>query len=223
MTKKIFILIAVFIILNILSPAWAQNDSDQVVVVTGKADARVTPDVAFITLGKETEDKTASEAQKNTSRSINKIIDTLTSYKIPKKKIKTVSYNLYYDRDRELFVSTSIIEFPVEKISQVGEILDHVVEDGANIVENVSYSLKNPERARERLLTKALGKARTKAKTLAQAAGFTRIKIKKIDETEVLGPIFAAEGEAEAKGEVSPTTPGELKITASVQVTYTLE
>lgn len=223
MAKRILkiLLIAVLIVFLKASPVLAAND--QVIVVTGEADSRVTPDIAFITLGSETEAKTAREAQRNSGRAIKKIIDKLVSDKIPQKKIKTAGYNLFFDRDRKVFIATSILEFPVENIDRVGDVLDDAVGAGANIVDNVFYSVKNPEPLREKLLARALKKSRSKANNLARSAGFSVVRIKKIDESEVIGPVIAAEGGAETRGAPSPTVPGELKITASVRVTYSIK
>lgn len=224
MAKKIakaFILAVILILLN-ASPTSAQANQP-VVVVTGEADARVTPDTATINLGSETEAKTAREALKKSSDTTDKIINKLVALKIPRKKIKTAGYTLFFDRERDVFAATSIIEFPVDDVDQVGTVLDKAVSAGANIVESVFYSVKDPEPIKEKLLAKAVKKSRSKAKALAKAGGFKIDGIKKIDETEVLGPVIAGEGGAEAPTTPSPTVPGELKIAASVRVTYSMK
>ena len=195
----------------------------QTVTVTGEADSRVKPDRAIITLGTETEAPTARQVQRDSGKATQKLIKKLKEDGIPENRIKTAAYNLFLDRERDVFISTSILEFPVDKIEDVGKILDDAVATGANAVDNVFYTLNEPEAEQEKLLAKALRRSRSKAKKLAAAAGFEIAGIKKIEEGEVVGPIIAAEGGAETSGAPSPTNPGELKITAMVKVTYKLK
>ena len=98
---------------------------------------------------------------------------------------------------------------------------------GANEIEEVILtvqgkgSLRNTKEAYRMALLKAMENARYKAGVLAEAEGLEVKQIKRVTEKQVYGPLYGAEGEG-GEFTMAPFVPGQLKIEATVEVTFSL-
>jgi len=105
-------------------------------------------------------------------------------------------------------------------LEKVGTILDASIESGINRVQNVVFTLRDPQPGYQEALFKAVKRARVKAEAIASAESLKIEGIKSIVERQTWGPWFAAEGEGKG-GAMTPFVPGGLKIEAQVTVTFT--
>lgn len=198
------------------------------VTVQGKGSVRVTPDLALLNMGVEVLAPTAQEAAKENSAIMEAVLNALSSFDIPKDEIKTTWFSLWRDTEyregEQVFKGFRVshsLEVPVREIERTGEILDAAVSAGVNTVNSVVFSLQDTKEAYETALLRAMEYAHRKAGALARAEGLEVRELKEITEKGVYAPQYAGEGEG---GEfiIAPFVPGQLKIEATVEVTFNL-
>ncbi|RFU68000.1 DUF541 domain-containing protein [Bacillus sp. V59.32b] len=181
----------------------------------------------MIKLGVITENKDPAVAQQENANAISKVINSITGLGIPENQIRTVEYRIEpqydYQDATQIFRGykvTHLIQITISKIKQVGEILDTAVNNGANTVSSLQFTLSNQEVYYNQALSLAVENAREKAVSLAKILGVTLNKIPDlVQEISVNQPILF-ESTALVKSVATPIQPGELDIPAVVRVEY---
>lgn len=128
-----------------------ENDKSTI-SVTGKGAIKVSPDMAYVTLGVQTQDKNANKAQKENSKLMNKVIEEIKSLGISEKDIKTSNFNIRpeYIHDKEddggrkinKYSVSHNIEIIIRDIDKVGNVIDKAVENGVNMSNSIRFSTK---------------------------------------------------------------------------------
>lgn len=157
------------------------------------------PDVAEFTLSIITEGgKDVASLQTQNTKKSNKIVDFLKSKKIDAKDIKTQSYNLspryQYSNCRILInsvcppseiVGYSINQSILVKIRDfniIGDALSGVVQNGANSISQISFTIDDPTKLEDLARQNAINKAKVKAESIAVAGGFHLGRLLSIEE-----------------------------------------
>jgi len=217
-----------------LSPCFADS---QMLVVTGTGNVNVEPDTATITLGVQTEDKTASKAQSENARLMQKVIDSVKSFNIPKDKIKTSRFSIgpkmKYENGNSYLVgyicSNQVSVTISDDLEKVSKIIDKGTSAGANQILSVNFSRKDILPYRKEALKLAVESAKSKARAIADAAGLTLVRIEKIEEQGVNNwGIISQQSNISADrvlgGESStPIYSGDINVTMSVNVAYVVK
>ena len=202
------------------------------VVVSGQGIIKAEADVAYVTLGVERTEETATKAQNVAAQKMNNILASLKKMGIPKDKIETTRISLYpqykYDkgkRDLIGYTARNQIKVTVDKLDNVGKVIDSSIAAGANNVNNISFSVKEESSFKITALRKAFEDAKAKAETIAAASGLVLSKIKSIQESgaRVIPSIssmrtLAAEGVGAAAE--TPVSPGKIEIHGNLTVVY---
>lgn len=212
-----------------ISPITGANiRGEATITVQGEGSFRVTPDLTLLYMGVEVTAPTAQEAQRENSDIMQAVLDQLFLFGISKDEIKTTYFSLWavteYEEGETVhkgFRVSHTLEVPVADIDKTGEILDAVVAAGINVVNNVTFSLRDTKGAYEKALLKAIESAHNKAGALANAEGLSVGEIKEIVEKRTYAPYYGAEGEA-GQFAITPFMPGQLKVEAIVEVTFYL-
>jgi uncharacterized protein YggE len=106
----------------------------------------------------------------------------------------------------------------ITNLSLVGRALDVAVDGGANIVQGISFGLRDASRARAEALAAAVREAREKADAIAQAAG---VRIRGIDRiTEGGGEVQTREIRMAQGAVATPVEPGSVTVTAQVTIAF---
>ena len=113
-------------------------------------------------------------------------------------------------------------------MSRVGEVIDLAFGAGANMLDGVSFSVKDDTAARAEALKMAVEDAKAKAAVLAEAAGFTTLEIESIQESGVYAydsgaNNFAAKaaGEEQYTGDAATVIhAAKISVNASVVITF---
>ncbi|OGC06681.1 hypothetical protein A2526_00925 [candidate division WOR-1 bacterium RIFOXYD2_FULL_36_8] len=225
----VFLFVSLF-----LSPCFANS---QTLIVTGVGNVNVEPDTATITLGVQTDEKTASKAQSKNAEIMQKVIDSIKSFNIPKDKIKTSrfsigpkmkyesgsSYLIGYTCNNQVSVTIS------DDLKKVSKIIDKGTSAGANQVLSVNFSRKDILPYRKEALKLAVESAKSKARAIADAAGLTLVRIEKIEGQEInnwgiISPQTNISVERAFGGEsATPIYGGDINVTMSVNVTYVVK
>jgi uncharacterized protein YggE len=160
-------------------------------------------------------------------------ISALERAGIPQDKLKTTGYSIYavYDESKPVFGQkirlyrvTNTLLITLTETSRAGEILDLAVAGGVNQVNFVSFTLSEVQQRalRSEALKDAMALARSDADTVAGVSDLTIVGVKEITISGGYYPASMADYRYTAGTEmaVTPLVPGEVKVTASVSVTY---
>lgn len=152
--------------------SWYYNmdKEDYRMTIEGKGSISTAPDIAYVTLGVVSENKDLSAAQQENAIKTNKVINALLEMGIIEKDIQTVAYTIQpvYSfingkRNFETYKVTNRMIVSINEIDRVGEIIDNAVGSGANLVDNIRFSLLDPSLYYNRALGLAIENAVKKA------------------------------------------------------------
>jgi uncharacterized protein YggE len=213
----------------------AQRDArrEPVVVTTGSAVLKRTPDRAFVNIGAEARAVAPKAAQAQNAKTMTAVRERLKAFGIPDQAIETRGLDLqpefdYSDGRQKLrgYVARNILEVRLDDVTRVGEVIDASVEAGANAIHDVRFDLKDRSGVEREALKAAVVDALARASALASGAGKTVDRIVTIEEhrAEVIpmqrSVMFA---QADAARAQTPVAPGEVEIRATVTVTAAIK
>lgn len=205
-----------------------ETDSDNNTLnLNGKGSVHVKPNIAIVSLGVVTENMDLNIALKENTTKMNKIIDSLKSMGIAEKDIKTQSYNIElnynYVEGKQIFKGyriTNILSVTVRDINSVGEVINTAVDNGANVVNSINFTVSNPSLYYREALNFAIKDAIEKAavieKSLRIAVNKTPVKI--LEETYGYAPVETNGMYVKAAG--PQIMPGQTEITASIKAVF---
>jgi uncharacterized protein len=209
------------------------QDRVPVIVVTGSAIVRASPDQAFVGLAVESRDPNPGAAQRRNAEVMDAVLAKLAAAQVPKDALRTLSYELMedfdYDNGKRLsrgFLARNSIEVRVDDLKRVGEVIDVATAAGANSVTGVRFDVKDRSSLEREALSRASGDARARAEAVAKGGGVRVGALVRIEERGSFVPPPApymarmAADEAAAKTSIQP---GELEVRAEVSLTAKLE
>ena len=163
------------------------------IAVSGTGTALSAPDMATITLGVTNQDKQASNAMQATSNAVAQILARLDELGLEPRDVQTRDLSLSPvwsngrtpgNEQREItgFVASNRVFVRVRDLDSLGQIMDAVIQDGANDFGGLSFSIQDPKPLQAEARADAVADARAKAEQLAKAAGLTLGEVVSIDE-----------------------------------------
>lgn len=217
------------------APTAVSQEMSRYITVVGLGKASLTPDVAQINVGAETSAATVSEAKAEVDRRIEAILAVLREMGVADKDIQTSQYSIYYERETFYAVErepgqeaqgayrvSNMLNVTVRDMAAVGEILDAVVEAGANQMYGVTFTVSDTQKWESEAREKAMTDAQTRAGELARLAGVELGKVLSV--SEVIGgspsPVAFAVVERAAGG--GGIAPGEMEFSTQIQVTFAI-
>lgn len=210
------------------------NRQPQTIRVEGTGEVSLSPSLARISLGVETESDTVQDAVSANNNRVEQVMDALGELGISEEDIQTSQFNIRQQNKREPvleersesspgYVVTNIVRVTVRDLDQLGSVLDEVIQAGANTINNIQFDAENKEAANKQALELAMKDARARAEVIADSAEVSLGKIHAV-ETFGGGPVYAEERmEAEEAGAAVPISPGQLDIQVRVNVSYQIE
>lgn len=203
--------------------------------VTVSAEGRVSarPDMARISTGVVSEADTASAALRANSATMEKLLSSLKAAGIAAADIQTSQFNVspryVHDRDGrkppriEGYSVTNEVHLAVRDLARLGELLDKLVELGANQIGGLSFDVAGSEALKDEARKLAISNARRRAEIYATAAGATVGDVIAIsEETPHIQPMRPMLARA-AMAESVPIAEGSQEIEARVTVTWELK
>ena len=208
---------------NNYNAPWLVNWNAGRIKVNGLGVVSIQPDIAIINLGVITEDKDLEVAQRENAVKTNSLINSLKQMGINERDISTASYTIEpqydYVEGKQIFRGyrvSNILNVKVRDINRVGEVVDNAVKSGANIVNNIKFTVDNMEmyydRALKLALKDAIVKAREVGNSLRVKLNTTPVAIIEESNREVIesSPVLKAYSQA------TPILPGEINVTAKI-------
>lgn len=198
------------------------------ITVVGQGEVFAKPDIAIIQLEVSTTNDQLTEAQQQNSAIMNNVIQSLIQMGVPQEHIQTVNYTIFpkyeYVNGEQLFkgyeVSNSI-SVKLTDIQQVGKAIDTAVEQGANRVSNIQFSVEEVDRYKQESIVKALQNAQMKARTIADTLHLQLapqpVRINEVENGAQPTPLFKA---TMSESATTPIEGGQISIRSIMRVQY---
>lgn len=215
------------------------NNQQTGIWVTGQGEILVVPDIVNLSLGISAQAKSVAEAQSLAANAMDKVMAALTQSGVAKKDIQTQNFAIQqvtrYDRDRQEeqvigYRVTNMVIARIRDINKAGSTVDAVSLAGGDLtrVNSVTFAVDNPSKYHSEVRQKAMEDASAKARQLADLGKVTLGKPTLVSENLVAPiprPVFEARAAVPmpAPAPITPISPGEMKITLSVQVAYAIQ
>ncbi|MDX9970563.1 MAG: SIMPL domain-containing protein [Candidatus Gracilibacteria bacterium] len=164
----------------------SKGDYPREITIDAVGKAFVNPDTAIINLGVFSIGDTTEIVTKENNEKMNKIFETIKSFGVEEKDIKTTSYylnpNWEWDEKKKESIEKGYrldqnITIKVRDLNKSGEIIAKATSAGANLVGGISFAIEDEESAKEEARTLAISAAKEKAKLISKETG---IKLGKV-------------------------------------------
>ncbi|MFH5781810.1 SIMPL domain-containing protein [Heyndrickxia oleronia] len=196
--------------------------------VSGEGLVNAQPDMGEVTLGVVTENKDVSTAQSENTRVMSRIIQAILQMGIANEEIKTVDYRIdvQYENEngkiiRQGYKVTHLIKVIIKEINLTGNVIDVAVQNGANMIAYIQFTLAQPEVYYHQALSLALKDAQQKAATITKQLAisfyYIPVKITEISSAPSTSPFHVA---LFAKSEGTPIQTGQTQIKAMIEAEF---
>jgi uncharacterized protein YggE len=179
------------------------------------------PDIATIGAGVSTEAPSATEALRENSREMQRVVERLKALGVAARDIQTtgISLSARYDYDQagrkpvfRGYQASNRVSVILRKLDRVGEVLDALVAAGANDLSGPSFAVENDEAAKDAARQRAIARAQARAKSYAEQFGYGGARILWLSESiENRGPmpeVAMMKASADIPAAVPPVEPG---------------
>ena len=202
------------------------------VVVSGDALVQARPDTARISLAVVTQAQSALAAQQENARRSEAMVRALRAAAGAGAEVETSGYSLqpqYTYRENQTpvirgYEGRNTVTVTLGDLSKVGPVIDAATAAGANNIDNLAFTLRRDEPARDQALAAATREALRKAQVMAVALGGRVGRIVELQEASIGRPPVPVYDMAQARGmaakamEATPVEIGTLDIRAQVQL-----
>ena len=206
------------------------------ITIGGTGTAYVAPDTAEITVGVVTEEADAARTHAENAAQTARVHNAVRALGVADRDIQTVHYDFsqrYDMRDGSRsevigYTAQNSVVITVRSLNNVGKIIDAALANGANRIDSLNFTASDTSAAKNEALTDAVHGAKEKAQAVASALGVRLVRIANVyadtqadmPRNENYMPMMMAKG---ASAAATPIAPGELSVTATVNVTYVVE
>ncbi len=199
------------------------------ITVTGTGMVTLTPDVAYVYIGVQTQDASASTAMDDNNARAQAVIDAIKSLGVEDKDIQTTNFSIYpepvyddnYNQIGVTYVVDNTVYVTVRDLGILGELLDGAFRAGANQIYSISFDVADKTEAVSQARLAAVENARRQADELAAATGVTIGDVQTIsyyDSTP--SPVYYEARAALDKVSSVPVEAGSMQITTTVTIVY---
>jgi uncharacterized protein len=163
----------------------------------GISEAR--PDMAVITIGVQTEGRTAQAALNANQERMNALVASLRANGIAERDLQTAYVNVQpqYDGTSQRrivnYQARNTVRAKVRNVDNVGRVMDSGVEDGANTIHGVSFAHQHPQQQLDVARRNAAASARERAELYASALGLRVVRVISVTEAGAAAPSYSEE------------------------------
>jgi uncharacterized protein YggE len=200
--------------------------------VTGDATVTAKPERAQIDVGVLTQEKQSQNAVTQNAKQLDNILTALHRLLGADADIKTVSYTLSPDYQYRpiggkasvsSYTAMNVVRVTVDDLEKVGSVLDTATQAGANHVESVRFTVRDPQVLHSQAIHDAALKAKANADALAAALNLRIIRTLTVEETgdpSAAPPDVSVMDSRELAGPApTPIQSGSFVVTANVALT----
>ncbi len=235
MRSKLFIVSSILILALSLTACGPSTSQPRTLTVSGTGTVNLNPDVAYISIGVQTENADVSQAVSSNNTLAQAIVTALQSSGVDAKDIQTSNFNVYSNQNFDKltgqqlpgtsFTVNNTVSVTVRDLTKLGSLLDVSVKAGANNINNISFDLADKTAGMTQARQKAMDDARSVASEVAKNAGLTLGDIQTVSYVEN-GPVpyyaygVGGGGGASPSQALTPINPGQVQLNATVTVTF---
>src|SRR3990167_5765366 len=167
----------------------SKNDLFQSV---GEGSASQAPDIATTSFGVTKSSPTVSDAQNQTNKAINSILESIKNLGVSEKDLKTTNYSVNPNYSFEGvtriigYTVAQNIEIKIKNIKNTNKIIDAITGNGGNLIGQIQFGFDDKTKAKleDKARKEAVGNAKEKAQDLANAAGIKLGRIINVQESQ---------------------------------------
>jgi uncharacterized protein len=208
-----------------LSPTTASQAG---VITSGDATVSKRPDIAFLSVGVQSQQSTAAAAQSDLASKAARLISRAKSLGVADKDISTSGYSVnpnYVQPEATIngYVASESLQITWHNVDTAGKALDALVQQGGATQVGVGFGLANPKAAQAEARTLAIADARSRAEAMASAAGVRLGPVVLVSDLFTYGgqPVFRG-GAAAAAPSATQLPVGQLDIQVTVEVDFAI-
>lgn len=225
-------LLALFIAVSAFASAQVLQNTPPQINVAGEGKVTVIPDEAEISVGVTNTGADAATVKKANDAAVDAILKYLKGQKLDPKDYQTdrvsLQRNYDYDKKKYSFVASQTISIHLRDLSKYDAIMMGVTDAGANTINGVTFKTSMEEQYKSEARIKAVADARKKADDYTKALGQKLGKALMVtDNTQAYYPVVRSlamfKGAADMESAKETLAPGEIAITANVNISYGLE
>jgi len=210
----------------LMSAPAASSVVESGVITSGDATVSKRPDIAFLSVGVESQQSTASAAQSDLATKAGKLIARAKALGIADKDTNTSGFWVgpYYSSGGQTIASyraSEQLQLKWHAVDSVGKALDALVHEGGATNVTVSFGLADPKAAKAEARTLAIVDAHSRAQAMAAAAGVKLGQVVRVSDVTFSGNPSASFSRA-AAADSTQIPVGELNLTVTVEVAYAI-
>jgi hypothetical protein len=202
--------------------------------VIGTGSVKLTPDIATVNLGIQTQNRNVGQAVAQNSTIAARVLEAIGALGVDPADIQTTYFSVWgqpvYDdfgnpTGESTYFADNTVTVTVRQVDRLGEILQEAVDAGANTIHGVTFNVSDPSQAQEEARDSAMADARAKAEQMAAGAGATLGEPMSISTSISLPPVPyypAYYGLGGGGGEGPPVSTGSYEVQVQVTVTYAI-
>jgi uncharacterized protein YggE len=216
-----------------IPPVYGSYTPGLTVVGTGTVEA--SPDIVYLTLGVDLKAGDAATVVTDASGRMDRVLAAFKAAGVAEEDIHTASYNLWVEQqyDPQTGNYTGVLDYHImhtvritlRDLSQVGTVLAAAVEAGANSVNEITFSVADPDRLATEARARAIADAQQRAQEMAGALGITLGKVVSVSESGGYTPTpvsYDSRAGAMEYAAAVPLPAGSFSVSISVVVVYEL-
>jgi uncharacterized protein len=198
------------------------------VITNGDAIVSKTPDIAFLSVGVDSLQPTATEAQRDLADKAGKLIARAKALGIADKDTGTSGYSVgpNYTPGGVIngYRASEQLQLKWHDVSTVGKALDALVQEGGATTVGVGFGLADPKVAQAEARSLAIADARSRARAMATAAGVKLGPVLRVSDLSTSGGVPVSRDFAPAAGSNATQVPvGQLDVQVTVEVDFAID
>ena len=203
------------------------------ITVTGTGLVTLTPDIAYINIGVQSQDASASVAVTQNNTNAQAIIAAIKASGVADKDIQTTNFSIYaqqqYDSNGQitgiLYVVNNTVYVTVRDLTKLGGLLDATVRSRANTINSISFDVADKTAALSQARLAAVADAKKQADELTGATNVSLGDVQTISYYDSSAPVTVNYSRADmaAGGGSVPVQSGSMQITTTVTIVYALK
>lgn len=239
MKTKLTILISILVLGSLLSacgPTTVYTQSEppmRTITVTGTGMVTLTPDLAYVYIGVQSQDASATTAMADNNAKAQALISAIKSFGVEEKDIQTSNFSIspqnvyddFYNVIGVTYLVQNTVHVTMRDLDQLGSLLDAAVEAGSNTIYSISFDVADRTEAVSQARLAAVENARRQADELAAATGVSIGDVQTIsyyDSTPSMVQYVEVRAAADSASSV-PIQSGSMDVSTTVTIVYAIK
>ena len=239
MKTKFIFLISILVLGSLLSACGPSTITvqpqppERTITVSGTGKVTLTPDIAYISIGVNTQNPSAKDAVAENNTQSQAVITTIKGFGVADKDIQTTNFSIYpqqqFDANGKqtgiIYVVNNVVYVTIRDLSKLGDLLDSTVSSGANNINSIQFDVADKTGALSQARQAAVADARKQADELTKATNVGLGVVQSISYYDSTAPITVqyAKADMAAPAASVPVQAGSMQISTTVTIVYGLK